>query len=70
MEQLIREWVVSCEQCIKESRRDRTPSHTPLRNPNQHITAPEDAMLIDLVPALPAIGGYENIVIAMVGFSR
>ena len=47
---------------------DSTPP--PLRNPNEHITAPEDAMLIDLVPGLPPSGGYENLVTAMDVFSR
>ena len=42
----------------------------PLQNPNEHITAPEDAMQIDLVPELPPSGGYESIVTAMDVFSR
>ena len=72
MAQLIREWVMSCEQCIGESRIDRslTRPRPPLQNPNEHITAPEDAMQIDLVPELPPSGGYENIVTAMDVFSR
>ena len=53
MTQLIREWVISCEQCIRESRIDRSLTRPPLQNPNEHITAPEDAMQIDLVPELP-----------------
>ena len=70
MAQLIREWVMSCEQCITESRIDRSLSGLPLQNPNEHITAPEDAMQIDVVPAKPPSGGYENIVTAMDVFSR
>ena len=70
MAQLIREWVMSCEQCIRESRIDRSFTRLPLQNPNEHITAPEDAMQIDLVPELPTSGGYENIVTAMDVFSR
>ena len=70
MAQLIREWVMSCEQCVRESRIDRSLNHFPLQNPNEHITAPEDAMQIDLVPELPPSGGYENIVTAMDVFSR
>ena len=65
MAQLIREWVMSCEKCIKESRIDRFPTRPPLQNPNEHISAPEDAMQIDLVPELPPSGGYENIVTVM-----
>ena len=70
MAQLISEWVMSCEQCIKESRIDRSLISPPLQNPNEHITAPEDAMQIDLLPELPPSGGYENIVTAMDVFSR
>ena len=70
MSQLIRELVLSCEQCLGESRVN--PRHTcpPLQNPNEYITAPEDAMQIDLVPGLPPSGGYENIVTAIDVFSR
>ena len=70
MAQLIREWVMSCEQCIRESRNHRSLTRPPLQNPNEHKTAPEDAMQIDLVPELPPSGGYENIVTAMDVFSR
>ena len=70
MRQLIREWVISCEQCIRESRIDPSLKRLPLQNPNEHITALEDAMQIDLVPELPPSGGYENIVTAMDVFSR
>ena len=70
MAQLIREWVTSCKQCLRESRIDRNLTCFPLQNPNEHITAPEVAMQIDLVPELPPSGGYENIVPAMDVFSR
>ena len=70
MAQLIREWVMSCEQCIRESRIDPNLTRPPLQNPNEHITAPEDAIQIDLVPELPPTGGYENTVTAMDVFSR
>ena len=70
MAQLIREWVISCEQCIRESRVDPSLTRPPLQNPNEHITAPEDAIQIDLVPELPPSGGYENIVTAMDVFYR
>ena len=68
--QLIREWVISYEQCIRESRIDPSLTRLPLQKPNEHITAPEDAIQIDLVPELPPSGGYENIVTAMDVFSR
>ena len=62
---------MSSDKCIRELRINPqlTPPH-PLQNPNEHITAPEDAMQIDLVPKLPPSGGYENIVTAMDVFSR
>ena len=68
--ELIREWVMSCEQCIRESRIDRSLTRPPLQNPNEHITAPEHAMQCDLVPDLPPSGNDENIVTAMDVFSR
>ena len=40
---------MSCEQRIRESRIDRTLTRSSLKNPNEHITAPEDAMQNDLV---------------------
>ena len=61
---------MSCEQCFRESRFDRSLNRPPLQHPNDHITAPEDAMQIDLVPELPPPGDYENIVTAMDVFSR
>ena len=70
MAQLIRKWVMSSEQCIRESRIDPSLTRPPLQNPNEHITEPEDAIQNDLVPELPPSGGYENIVTAMDVFSR
>ena len=70
MVQLIRKSVLSCEQGLRESRINPRLTHLPLQNPNEYITAPEDAMQIDLVPGLPPSGGYENIVTAMDVFSR
>ena len=52
MAPIIKEWAKSCEQCIEDLRMN------PLQNPNEHITAPEDAMQIDLVLGLPPSGGY------------
>ena len=69
MAQLIRAWVMSCEQCLKQSRINPQFFCPHLQNPNEYITAPEDAMKMDLVPGLPPSGGYENIVTAMDVFS-
>ena len=60
---------MSCEQCIRESRIYCSLTRFPLQNPNEHITALEVAMQIDLVPVLPPSAGYENIVTAMDVFS-
>ena len=68
--QLIREWVMSCVQCIRESRIDRNLTRPPLQNTNEYMTAPEDAIQFDLVPELPPSGDYGNIVTAMDEFSR
>ena len=61
---------MSFGQCIKESRMKPSFTRLPLQNPNEYITAPEDAMRIDLVPVLPPSGGFGNIVTAMDKFSR
>ena len=70
MAQLIKEWVMSCEQCLRESRINPRLTRPPLQNPNEYLTAPEDAVQIELVPGLPPSGGYENNVTAMDVFSR
>ena len=61
---------MSFEQCLRESRINPQLNRPPLQNPNEYITAPEDAMQIDLVPGLPSSGGFESIVTAMDVFSR
>ena len=58
-------WVMSCKQCSEKLRNDRKKTRLPVKNPNEHITTPENAMQIDLVQELPQYGGQENIVIAM-----
>ena len=70
MAQLIREWVLSCEQCLRESRINPRRTRPSLQNPNEYITAPVNAMQINLVPGLPPSGGYENIMTAIDVFSR
>ena len=50
MAQWITEGVMPGEQCIRESQSDCSFTRPPLQNPNDHITAPEDAMQFDLVP--------------------
>ena len=61
---------MSCGQCIKEWQIYRSLTRSPLQNLNEHITAPEDAMQIYLVPELPQSGVYEDILTVMDVFSR
>ena len=70
MAKMIRQWVMSSEQCIRESRVDDRLTGPALHNPSEHIRPPEDVMQTDLVPELPPSGGYENIVTAMDVFPR
>ena len=55
---LIRKWVVSCEQGIRESRIDRSFTRPFVQNHNEHITAAEDVLVPELTPS----GVYEIIV--------
>ena len=61
---------MSYEQCLKESRINPRLTRLPLQITNEYITAPEDAMKIDLVLGLPPSGGSEEIVTAMDVFFR
>ena len=70
MAQLIRKWVMSCEQFNRELRINPRVTRPPLENPNEYITAPEAAMQIDLVTGLPLSHDFENIVRARDVFSR
>ena len=70
MAQLISQWVMSCEQCIRESRVNDRLTQPVLQNPSEHNAAPEDAMQIQSVQELLPPGGYENIMAAMYVFSR
>ena len=57
MTQLMRNWVMSRMQCIKESRIDTRLPRPPLQNPNEHITGSGDAIQNDLVPEKPPSDG-------------
>ena len=70
MAKLIRQRVTSCEQCVRESRVDHEPTRPALQIASEHVTAPEDAMEIDLLPEIPLSGGYENLVTVIDVFSR
>ena len=49
---------------------DRSLTRSPLLNPREHKTEPEDAKQIDLVQELTSSGIYENVVTAMDDFLR
>ena len=68
--QLKREWVISCEQCLRQLWINPRLTRHPLQNLNEYNAAPEDAMQIDLVSGLPPSGGYEDIVTAIGVISR
>ena len=59
--QLIRVWVLSREQCLRESRIKNRLTRPPLKNSNAHVTTPENAMQKDLVLELLQSGGYGDI---------
>ena len=68
MAQLTRDWLMSCEQYIRESGIDR--NLTPLQNRNDHIKAPEDDRKNDLLPELRPSVGFENFETALDVFWR
>ena len=70
MAHLIKKWVLSCEQCIRQSQFENILTRPRPQIPIQHITGREDAMQIYLVRELPQSGGYQNIVTAIKVFSR
>ena len=70
MAQLIRERAMSCEQCITDTRINRSFTRPPQQKPNEHNAAQGDAMQIDLVTELPPSRCFEKIVAAMDRFSR
>ena len=65
MAQRIKEWVMSYERCIRESRINRNLTRPLLENAIENNTALEDGLPIDLVPEVPPSGGCEIIVTAI-----
>ena len=57
---------MSCDQCIKKSRINRSLTRHHLQNPNEHITAPVDAMQSDSVPELPPTSHQDDKIFARV----
>ena len=67
---IVKKWLQGCEICIKDGRIPNSSITPELLNLPEWNVGPEDAMQIDLLPNLPASGGYENIITAMDVFSR
>ena len=66
----IRKWVRDCEICIQDKRINNTRITPELFHISEWDLGPEDLLQIDLLPELPPIGGYENILTAIDVFSR
>ena len=66
----VRNWVRDCEICIQDKRINNTRSTPELIHIPEWDLGPEDLMQIDLLPELPPIGCYENIITAIDVFSR
>ena len=60
---------MSSDQCNRDSRIERNFTHFTLNIQEEHLTAPKDALQIDLVPALPPSGVYQKILTVMDVFS-
>ena len=63
-------WLRDCEICIQDKRINNTKITPELIHIPEWDLGPEDLMQIDLLPELPPIGGYENIITAIDVFSR
>ena len=70
MANLIRKWVTSCKQRVRESGIESKLSHPHVQNPRDYVAGPEDALQIDSVLKLSQSNGYGNFVTAMDVFSR
>ena len=58
MAQLIKNWVLSCEQCSREPGIDNKLTRPLMRNRSEHITGREVAVQNDMYSVLPPYGGY------------
>ena len=66
----VKKWVEVCAQCAKDKRVPNAAITPELLNLPEWDFGPEDAMQIDLLPNLPPIGGYENVLTAIDVFSQ
>ena len=66
----VNEWVEGCETCARDKRVPNTTITPELLNLREWDLGPEDAMQIDVLPNLPASGGYQTVRTAIDVFSR
>ena len=66
----VRIWVRDCEICIQDQRIKNAQITPELIHVPEWDLGPEDLMQIDCLPELPPRGGCENIITAIVVFSR
>ena len=66
----VKKWVEGCEICAKDKRVSNKVITPELLNLPEWDLGPEDAMQIDLLPNLPASGGYQTVMTAIDVFSR
>ena len=66
----VKNWVRDCETCIQDKRINNTRITPEKIHFPEWDLGPEDLMQIDLILELPPSGGYENIITAIIVFSR
>ena len=66
----VKKWVEGCEICAKDKRVSNKVITPELLKLPEWDLGPEDAMQIDLLPNLPASGGYQTVMTAIDVFSR
>ena len=66
----VKMWVEGCEICAKDKHVPKNAITPELLNLPEWDLGPEDAMQIDLLPNLPASGGYQTVMTAIDFFSR
>ena len=66
----VRNWVRDCEICSQDKRINNTRITPELVHIPEWDLGPDDLMQIDLLPELPPVRGYENIITAIDVYSR
>ena len=66
----VKKWVEGCEIFAKDKRIPNKAITPELLNLSEWDLGPEDAMQIDLLPILPASGGYQTVMTGIDVFSR